>query len=82
MTNYHIGSHFRMDLTEEKCVSFIQKDDVMQVALTKIMDMDILKLLEKVREEHHIRLLDYDKQFFKSHAEMVKRYIKDKKLIR
>lgn len=71
-----------MVLTEENCILFIQKDDVMQEALTKMMAIDIVKLLEEVVEKYQIRLMDDDKQFFKNHTDKVKEYVRLKKLIR
>lgn len=71
-----------MVLTEENCILFIQKDDVMQEELTKMMAIDIVKLLEEVVEKYQIRLMDDDKQFFKNHTDKVKEYVRLKKLIR
>jgi hypothetical protein len=79
---YHLPNYFYFNPENKKVLSKIRNDDFMQEALIKAMNINILKILEEIEEEHKIRLINYDKDYFKNEELKVKKYIKDKKMIR
>lgn len=78
---YTLRGYLTFDLDNYETKYRVKKDDYFKDALDKLMDIDILKLLEEIKEEHQIRLIDYDKEYFMNQEKQIKEYVKSKNVL-
>lgn len=80
-SQYSLSGLLRLDLSESLTLNKIKTDLFFQEAFTKALEIDITYLLDKMTEEHKIRLIDYDKNNYKEHETQMKKIIRSKKII-
>lgn len=78
---YCLEGYFLLDLDEPKIINQVKQDEYLKEALEKLMNINVLNLLREIEEEHKIKLIDYDKEYFTSQERQIKEYVKSKKII-
>ena len=80
-SKYSLFGLFNLDLADQQTIYQIQQDPFFQASFTKALEINIMYLLEQIKEEHKIRLIDYDKNSYKEKEDQIKSLIRVKKLV-
>lgn len=79
-SKYQFFKYLKLDLSDQQTISEIKQDPFFQEAFTKALEINVIYLLEQIKEEHKIKLIDYDKNYYKEKEEQIKQLIRSKKL--
>lgn len=80
-SQYSLFRLLKLDLNNPQVISQVQKDPFFQTSFAKALEINVMHLLEQIKEDHKIRLIDYDKNNYKEKEMLVKSLIRNKKLV-
>lgn len=79
---YFLSGFLFLDLSNQQTICQIQQDPFFQASFTKALEINVMYLLEQIKEEYKIRLIDYDKNNYKEKVHKMQRIIKEKGLVK
>ena len=80
-SKYILFKYLKVDASNRKIISQIQDDPYFQQALQKALDINVIELLNQIKEESKINLIDYDMKGYQAKEEKMKNLIKSKKML-